>query len=481
MARRSGLTTETSYHFQQQIRALYAEAQQQGRGYGYVAQQLGVSREYVRKVCKNPTTRTVDPTVILHEALELKRDVYPDYGPMQIRDHLRQQYPEHELPSESKLGALFKQEGLSQLARPGTGKDTRPYWMELRPDQPGHTIQIDTLKLKDRAGTEMELLCAIDVRSHVAWVEPLPSMRYSAWALQRVFQVMGVPHTVQSDNGFGMIMPERYLLSNLMRSCFEQGVQQYKFVPIAEAKRNGAIERFHGTLRREYEQRGRHADDFPAWLNAWVWHYNTVKSHTHLGGKGQRKRPADVGTYHHLQPATPQNVRATTSDADSKHLTGTVSFVRLVDQRGCAFNTAPSMLFVLTPELYGNYVQIDMDIASGQGTITTREKHDGKWTPPRIIGRFAHCIGRKAADTHNGLMRVTLESDCIFAAQPYNEEDYAKWLRRRLRGGKPSLIAPGFELKEYEEHWQIVDTDTGEIVLSSNCINVYHEDDILQR
>jgi hypothetical protein len=285
-----------------------------------------------------------------------------------------------------------------------------------------------------------------------------------------------VPRTIQCDNGFGFVCAERYQLCHLAQYAFEQGVQQFKYIPIAEAEKQSRVERYNGVIKTGWKRNGRYEDDSAAWLNSFLERKNNQPNRM-LGGKANRRTPAEVGTYHHLPIETPRIVKPEGSPVDGKKL----SYVRHVLQGGYAYNNAPDMLFVLHPNLTGHNVQIDM-VIGGQGTITARQRDtaNNKWLAPAVIATFEHAFCDKSKDEAARQPEVHFTGHMEgFTPLPYNEEDYKEYLRRRLKHGIPELAPEGYKRIDHENgHIQIVNTETGEIVLSSNTWCVYHSEDI---
>lgn len=468
--RRHGATLTSSY----EQKAAILERRSEGKGYGTIARELGVSRSYVQQVCNGSKPLPPrNPQEYLDQALT-QREEYGECA-MTIRHDLHQIYPGEKLPSESTIHAHLQAHNRISHALHRTHK-YRPWWMEERPTQPGHTFQLDTLKLKHPNGKLLEVFTVYDVVSRAGWADIVPSQSYYVWALSRALQVLGVPRTIQCDNGFGFICPERYHLCHLAQYAFEQGVQQVKYVPIAEAEKQGKVERYNGSIKLGWKRTGMDADDPAHWLNGFLERKNHHPNRM-LGGKTRRRTPAEVSTYQHLPVARPRLVTPVGTPVNGK----TLSYVRHVLNGGYAYNNAPDMLFLLHENLVGHNVQLDMVIGGG-GTITARQRdhEQHRWLPPEVIATFEHafCDSRKDEAARQPVVQFVGQMDG-FTPLPYDEDTYRTFLRRRLKHGMPTLVPRGYTRREDAQgHIQIVNTHTGEVVLSSNCWNVYHSEDL---
>ncbi len=475
--RKCGSTTEASYSIKTRIHALRTEGYSYGSIVDHLAHEgISISKSYVQKVLREPIT-PIDPHEIMEHMIMLKEENI-SRGYDWIFAQLARTYPETMIPSRFKAGQVFKERGLTNQPI-YTARDRRPYWMIERPSQPGQLVQIDTLQTVDAHGKRLYLITVIDVVSKIAWAEFTrgTSGNYLIWTLKRAFAAMGsIPTIVQSDNGFGMICPSYRKTSAIIEWCFSEGVQTYRFIPPGDAKRNGGIERWHKELRKAWEQIGRYSNETKeAWLNTWLYEYNTILHHRDLSGhkRTEQRSPADCAPYQHQPvekqvPVYPKPKPATQ---------GTLSYSRHVDRKGIARIDTSGMMLIISEGLAGNYVQIDFDLASGTGHVIARAVlEEGTWAAPEIIGTFTHSMGQEWDD--GGIIQVEITNPGHYKPLPYDDYQFERWTQRTFKRGKPEKVAKGYELREEENgYWEIVHTKTGEAVITRDTgAKIEHEE-----
>jgi putative transposase len=189
-----------------------------------------------------------------------------------------------------------------RVNRPGSkgpGHDGNSAW--ARPALgPGHTWSYDFMSLRTNDGRPLRLLNVVDeytrvgVGFHVARSIGARGVRAT---LARLFEQVGVPAFIRSDNG------KEFISATVVDWLAEQGVSA---VPVAKAspQQNCYVERFNGSMRDEVLDR----EEFHSVLEAQVvigryYHeYNNDRPHRGLGmitpvafDRAERARLSDHG------------------------------------------------------------------------------------------------------------------------------------------------------------------------------------------
>lgn len=457
-------------------RILELRSQSPQPGYGSIAASLGVSRAYVQQVCKSGLDSPVNPRDVQDRAIALKRD-FPKDGSVQILGRLSEEFPSSVLPSQATLERWFKAEKLVNK-RLSFSTGSRSYWHEDRPTKHGQRWEIDTVKL-NLGGKTVECIAVIDWYSRLVWAEPMRDKSFAAflpWFLKRAFDVLGIPNTIQVDNGFGFILPKRNILSRFLRYAFSRGVSTVEFIPVAEAQRNGRIESFNRWFKEYYAN---HSGDtlltfegLQIFVNDALKHYNTKKPHLGISErkKGGYRVPAALGTYNHLPAVTPRVI-----DVPARVERGTVAYKRLVYENGEAVINAPATLVMLSPGLYGHYVTIEMPIGA-PGRVLWPHLVDRKPVVD-VVGTFDHDLGGVVTD---GLIDVDMVPGFAFDPIPFDIKrkmmSDAKHLKQAY---KPGYLPSGFELVSSDDGSWVIRDSYGEVVYSDQCYQVEHAREVL--
>jgi hypothetical protein len=461
------------------MRAKVHELRADGKSLRDIAARLDLSVGSVRNYLASPLP-SVDPAPVKAAALVIKRGELA-LGPQSVLDGLRQQFADltdTELPGEATIGRWFKAENLSRKALTFS-IGSRAYWHEDRPTGSLQRCEIDTVKLHV-AGRLVEVITATDWFSHLVWAEAMDDKsfgRYLPWFLSRCFAAMGVPDTIQVDNGFGFILPRRAVLSKFCRYAFSEGVKKIEYIPVAEAQRNGRIESFNGWLKDQWlrcpDRDVMTMAAFREWLADALYRYNVLKSHRALSArrKGGYRRPADVGAYNHLPVAVPELVAVPSSVQ-----AGTVAYKRLVYERGEAFVNAPAMVFLLSRALHGHYVTLELPIGGLGRVLWAEYDRLAQTAVVHEIGTFEHEL---MGVVTGGFIKVDLTRDG-FEPIPFDLVRKMEHDRKHLKQARrPGYLPAGFTLEDAADGgWLIYDED-GELVYSDQCSQVDHAAEVL--
>ena len=262
-------------------------------GYKWVTRFLadGDLRDRSRRPLRSPAAVAPALAALLLET----RSRHPTWGPRKILVYLARRHPRASWPAASTVGALFKRHGLVRArrrrARPGhPGRPTTPMsaanavWTT---DFKGHFAlrsgpRCHPLTIVD--GFSRYLL-ACQALAHPSTVESQP-------VFQRLFQEMGLPHVMRSDNGAPFATTALHRLSTLSVWWMKLGIRPELIEP-SSPQQNGRHERMHRTLKAEATRPP--AASLRAQqrrFNAFRTEFNTERPHDALGGA----TPASVYT-----------------------------------------------------------------------------------------------------------------------------------------------------------------------------------------
>lgn len=441
-----------------------------------VGRVLGLDPKSVRRYRSLPLPQ-IDPSALMESALNLKA-ARPDFGPHQVLDVLAQvfSFDRNDAPiSEAVIKNAIRANGLARRHQFNRTGEDRPKWWLCDYDRPLRCFQVDTVKVVLKSRQQVEILSAQDVHSRAVWLEVLPRDGSLVYAMSRVFQALGVPEMISTDNGMGWNLDWRNKLSDVASYCLEQGVKQFHFIPVAAPWYNGIVERFHGTLKRggwihDGVRECETIEDVSRWINRELAHHNTVKTHSAIskGNKG-RYTPAFVhGCYNHLEVQahrfTMRSARSVTS--------GTIGYTRMADSRGFCRVDAPSMVFqVPSPSAWGNMFRFELDVMTGEGRafLCTASGLE-------LVGTFKHEINGVKGD---GYMRVELLPSAQFEPLPYDEAVELERERKHIRKGHRLPLPSGFNYEDLGGGEWLVRNKSGHVVTTSQHLIVDHRSEVL--
>lgn len=314
------------------------------------------------------------------------------------------------------------------------------------------------------AGINHQLVLMIDWYSRVAHCELLP-MRFMSslpWFLERAFEAFGgVPHTIQSDNGIGLTCGFIGQYSSVQRYAFAQGVERWEYIPVAEATRNGRIEKLVDTVKSALTDAYDIIDSLDAarlWLSGWMREYNTHRWHHGISRrcKGGLRTPSDLGTYVPLAPSASEVI----SVSKARPASGLVGFKRLVVD-GILPVQYPVLDVVISHGLSGHYATLWVDVVTLAGFVEWADK-EGSHTVATVP---LHARQLRVVAT------VTCGMENRFAPVTF---DVSAWLKGSARLRKSRLPRPGSTVSGLSyvwdnDHFLIVEDETQEVVYDSSC------------
>lgn len=393
-----------------------------------------------------------------------------------IGDLMRGGYRREEIPGEATIARWIAAIEGTKVAKVSAKSSNRlQYWAEARPTRANERALIDTATTTI-ADTSVTILLYVDWFSRAAHAEivPLTFARYLPWFFTRSFEATGgVPHTLQSDNGFGFIQTGYNSLSKAQQSAFLAGVQRWEYVPVAEATRNGRVERLVQTVKGYLEAR-----TWSSVLEArialahWLDDYNTQRVHKGISNrrKGGWCRPADLCNYNHQLVENPRVIKPDTSKGIPPY---EIVYKRFV-MSGCVVIPAPHTFIPVSNQLTGRYVDIIIYNYGQQGRIEYHETNNGS-----II---THLIGTFDGLAPQVYVRQTGQ-DSQFRPIPTDEQALLRSQSKHLKTRKPrpGWVMPGISRRDIGPAWQLVDDATDEVLYDSRyCNDVDHLQEIAQ-
>ena len=209
------------------------------------------------------------------------------------------------------VSRCLKRRGLSRPPKPAKEEVRRFEW-----PCPGDLLQMDTKRFQRftrpghavtgdrfRTGTEKRTRVGhefvhsiVDDHSRLAYSELHPDQRAATVTgfVERplaFFAAHGIePKRLQTDNAFA------YVHNRSLRELLAERGIQHRTIPIRTPKRNGKVERYQQTLKREwglgqrYRSSHHRAQALPHWLN----HYNTTRRHSAIGNRPPIDRVLNV-------------------------------------------------------------------------------------------------------------------------------------------------------------------------------------------
>jgi transposase InsO family protein len=237
------------------------------------------------------------------------REVHPSWGPDRLRYRLQREGVDP-LPSRAAVGRALSRLGLSRGRRRRRDRGSYRRWERARPMELWQLDVMGGVMLHD--GRELKAVTAIDDHSRyclaVGLVERATS-RPVCGVFADLLVRFGVPGEVLTDNG--KVFTGRFALRPMEvlfdRICRENGITHRLTAPRSPTT-TGKIERFHGTLRREFLDGKSFASLSAAQraIDGWIVEYNTDRPHQSL----RRRTPAQVFTATGPDPGPPLSLAA---------------------------------------------------------------------------------------------------------------------------------------------------------------------------
>jgi transposase InsO family protein len=217
---------------------------------------------------------------------------FPHFGPKKIKAWLERERPEVDWPAASTIGDILNREGLVEVRRHrrraiAQGEVVAPA------RAPNEEWAIDFKGwFRTRDGTRCDPLTITDTASRflveVRIVDPTGAGVRGA--LERVFQDIGLPDAIRSDNGAPFGSTGAGGLSALSVWWLKLGIEP-RYIPPASPQDNGRHERMHRTLKAETSKPpAETAAEQQRRFDAFRRHFNEQRPHEALDQKPPVKR-----------------------------------------------------------------------------------------------------------------------------------------------------------------------------------------------
>ena len=225
------------------------------------------------------------PAAVEAMVLELRRH-RPYWGPRNLVLQLARKRVDP-LPSESAVYRCLVRAGVVEQARRHPRRETWKRWERSRPMELWQVDVLHGFLLAD--GTSAKALTGVDDHSRfcvLAKLMPRERMQPVCAAFAAALEQYGVPEQVLTDNG--KVFTGRYSQPAVEvlfdRICRENGIEHLLTQPRTPTT-TGKIERFHRTLRLEFDttQVFHNLGAAQTALDAWVAYYNSERTHQSLG------------------------------------------------------------------------------------------------------------------------------------------------------------------------------------------------------
>jgi len=218
-------------------------------------------------------------------AVVAMRARYPRFGPKKIRARLVLDRPDVAWPAASTIGGILKREGLiadtKRRKKPvGQGE------IVAGAAEPNGEWAIDFKGwFRTLDGTRCDPLTVSDTASRyliAARITPPTHVGVKA-VMQRVFDEVGLPDAIRSDNGAPFGSSGAGGLSRLSVWFLKLGIEP-RFIPPASPQDNGRHERMHRTLKEDTAlPPAHHPDQQQVRFNIFRQAYNEERPHEALG------------------------------------------------------------------------------------------------------------------------------------------------------------------------------------------------------
>jgi len=221
--------------------------------------------------------------------LEMRRQ-HRYWGPRRIRTELtrRQLLPVELVPSESGIYRALVRAGQVEPARRRRRAERFKRWERAAPMELWQMDVVGGFLLAD--GSHAKALTGVDDHSRFcvsARVMPREQTRFVCDGLSAAIERFGAPVQLLTDNG--KVFTGRFFHPPVEvlfdRICREHGIDHILTAPRSPTT-TGKIERFHRTLRAEFDTRRVFSSLKAAQqaLDEWVAHYNSERPHQSLDG-----------------------------------------------------------------------------------------------------------------------------------------------------------------------------------------------------
>lgn len=294
-----------------------------GRTVTEVAKQWGVSRQTLHAwlgryesggldALSDRSHRPVEcphqmPPVVQALVLEVRR-ARPYWGPRRIWLELgrRKVTP---VPSEAAIYRALVRAGVIEPRR-RRSKDAWKRWERGRPMELWQMDVVGGFLLAD--GTSVKALTGVDDHSRFcvsARLMPRERTQLVCDGLSLALRTHGLPEQILTDNG--KVFTGRFAHPPVEvlfdRICRENGIEHILTQPRSPTT-TGKVERFHRTLRTEFDttQVFRNLSVAQQALDEWVAYYNTERTHQSLGDVTPASRFASAGSEPAPDPVRPR-------------------------------------------------------------------------------------------------------------------------------------------------------------------------------
>jgi len=191
------------------------------------------------------------PPEVVAKVLAL-REKFPHFGPKKLKARLAMDVPDLAVPSASTIGEILKRAGLIQ-PKPGRRRPIAQGEIVSGATEPNGEWSIDFKGwFRVRDGTRCDPLTVSDTASRYLVEVRITEPTHDGvkGILSRVFNEVGLPDAMRSDNGppFGSVGGGG--LSRLSVWLLKLGIEP-RYIPPASPQDNGRHERMHRTLKAE--------------------------------------------------------------------------------------------------------------------------------------------------------------------------------------------------------------------------------------
>lgn len=221
----------------------------------WIARHAEFGEEGLRELSRAPHEHANAVDAVWRERVRAVRQEHPRWGAPKLLWELEQRYGGEEVPSESTIGRLLREMGLSRMRKNrmkahGTG----PLW---EAQQANEVWSVDFKGwCRTRDGMRCEPLTISDQASrYLLCCQALESQRTELVrpVMARVFRDCGVPERIRSDNGSPFASQGGCGLTELSVWWIELGIVWERIEP-GRPQQNGRHERMHRTLKEETMQ-----------------------------------------------------------------------------------------------------------------------------------------------------------------------------------------------------------------------------------
>jgi transposase InsO family protein len=243
--------------------------------------------------------------------VELRRH-HPSWGPVHLRHQLEREGLD--APSPSSIYRALRRHG---LIVPGSRRRVLPVYKRWERARPMELWQMDVVGgFMIESGEELKVLTGIDDHSRFlvcAGVMARATSRAVCGHLVVALERHGAPQQILTDNGkvftnrFGLT-PAEVLFDRL---CRDNGIEHLLTAP-GHPTTTGKIERFHRTMRQEFQQERTFASlsSLQSELDAFVDDYNNHRPHQSL----KMATPAERFWIREVLPEVPLDLAAARDD-----------------------------------------------------------------------------------------------------------------------------------------------------------------------